>query len=104
MPILTQIIKNFIYLSQTEYEIFPYQLEIDAEANKVSDISIAIAMRLMTHFERRGFNMDLFNVFYPKLNEEHGGDFPTAFLEVLIARQRFQTIIDGKAIFYISTL
>lgn len=30
IPIFIQIIKNFIYLSQTEYEIFPYQLEIDA--------------------------------------------------------------------------
>ena len=33
-----------------------------------------------------------------------GGDFAEAFLEVLIARQRFQTIIDNKAFFYLTVL
>ena len=70
----------------------------------MSDQIIAIAMRLMTHFEQRGFNMEILNIFHPKVNEDLGGDFPEAFIEVLIARQRFQTIIDGKAFFYLTVL
>jgi hypothetical protein len=38
------------------------------------------------------------------LSQESGGDFAEAFIEVLIARQRFQTILDAKAYFYINTL
>lgn len=48
--------------------------------------------------------MEIFNVFYPKLDEENGCDLAGSFLEVLIARQRFQTILDGKSMFYLSTL
>jgi hypothetical protein len=48
--------------------------------------------------------MDLFNVFHTKLDEENGENFGEAFLEVLIARQRFQTIVEGKAYFYVNLL
>ena len=61
-------------------------------------------MRVMTHFEHRGFNMEIMKIFHPKINEDMGGDFPEAFIEVLIARHRFQTIIDGKAFFYLTVL
>ena len=72
---LTQIIKNFIYLSQCEPEIFPDQIEKDHDANKMSDQTIAVAMRVMTHFEQRGFNLEILNIFFPKINEDLGGDF-----------------------------
>ena len=65
---------------------------------------IGLSMRLITHFERRGFNLDLLNIFYPKVNEDLGGNFAQSFVEVLIARQRFLTILDSKAFFYITCL
>ena len=101
---LKQITKNFIYLSQLEPEIFPEQIEIDSEASKISDSIIAVAMRVMTHFERRGYNNEIVTIFHPKINEELGGDFAEALLEVLVARHRFQTAIDSKAFFYLTTL
>jgi len=61
-------------------------------------------MRLMSFFERNGLNMEIFNVFFPKLDEENGGDFAQSFIEVLVARQRCQTIFDAKAFFYLNTL
>lgn len=45
-----QIIKNFIYLSQTVYELFPQQREYDIEASNVNDVAVAVAMRLMSYF------------------------------------------------------
>lgn len=50
-------IKNYIYLSQVMPEMFPNQLQVDQESLKIENIEISIAMRLMTHFERRGLNM-----------------------------------------------
>ncbi len=38
-------------------EMFPNQLQVDQESLKIENIEISIAMRLMTHFERRGLNM-----------------------------------------------
>ncbi len=46
-------------------------------------------MRLLTHFERRGFNADLLAVALGGLDPA----FPSDFLQVLLARQRFQTIL-----------
>jgi hypothetical protein len=43
--------------AQIEFEVFPNQLEIDPESKKIPDIGISVAMRIMTHFERRGFNI-----------------------------------------------
>lgn len=48
--------------------------------------------------------MEILNIFYPRINDEIGGDFAEAFIEVLIARQRFQTILDSRAFFYLTVL
>lgn len=61
-------------------------------------------MRLITHFERRGYNTEILNIFYPKVNNDINGNFAQSFIEVLIARQRFLTILDSKAFFYITCL
>lgn len=61
-------------------------------------------MRMMSHFERRGFNPELIKIVHPKIQEEVQGDFAECFLEVLLARQRFQNILDSKAYFYQSLL
>jgi hypothetical protein len=54
--------------AQIEFEVFPNQLEIDPESKKIPDIGISVAMRIMTHFERRGFNIELFDIFHPRLD------------------------------------
>jgi len=48
----------------------------------------------------------LLNVIYPRINNEAQLkiDFGEAFLEVMIARQRFQTVIDSKGFFYTNLL
>ena len=64
----------------------------------------AVAMNLLTHYERRGFNLEILEVLYPKINEDNEGNFAESFLEVLTARARFQTIIDSKSFFYLNIL
>jgi hypothetical protein len=100
---LTQILRNFTFLTVAEPEIFPEQLVIDKDAQKADKI-LGIAMTLLTHFERRGFSLDLLSSIGPRVEQDLGGGFPSAILEVLLARQRFQTIQDGKAFFYLGVL
>ena len=54
----------------------------------------------MTHFERKGMSSLMLDL-VTKGNEE---EFRDEFLEILLTRQRFTTIVDGKAMFYLSTL
>lgn len=62
-------------------------------------------MRLMTHFELHGFDYEVFSSIYPRiLDEPKGSTFLESFIEVLLARQRFQTIADSKVVFYLSLL
>lgn len=61
-------------------------------------------MKLLTHFERHGYNSELLNVIYPKIETELEGKFTEVFLEVLCTRQRFQTILESKAFFYLTIL
>ena len=57
-----------------EPDLFPEQLQLDPQAAKAPE-GVGMAMRLLTHFERRGFNLDMLNLFYPKIDEETGGNF-----------------------------
>jgi hypothetical protein len=63
-------------------------------------------MRLMTYFELHGFDYEVLASIYPRIvNEEpKGNTFLECFIEVLLARQRFQTIADSKIMFYVSLL
>ena len=61
-------------------------------------------MKLLSHFERRGFNIEILETIYPKINGDYEGDFAVSFLEALVARERFQTITDSKAFFYLTIL
>ena len=58
-------------------------------------------MRLVTHFERNGFNPNLLEVVMEGLEEAR---FSEEMLNVLLARQRFQSIIEPKSFFYLSLL
>ena len=58
-------------------------------------------MRLVTHFERCGFNPNLLEVVMEGLEETR---FSEEMLNVLLARQRFQSIIEPKSFFYLSLL
>lgn len=63
-------------------------------------------MRLMTFFEQRGVEMEIFDAIYPRIEneEEQGQTFLETFIDVLLARQRFQSIISNKLFFYTSLL
>lgn len=61
-------------------------------------------MKVLSHFEKRGYNAELLNIIYPKIEQEVGGDFAETFLEVLCTRQRFQTILESRAFFYLTVL
>lgn len=63
-------------------------------------------MRLMTYFELHGFDHEVLASIYPRIvtEEPKGSTFQECFFEVLLARQRFQTIADSKSIFYLSLL
>lgn len=58
----------------------------------------------MTHFERKGFNQLIIDAIYPKINHDLDTSFEECFLEVIIARARFQTILDSKIYFYLTVL
>lgn len=69
---------------------------IEPQAQKVADSNtifisetLAIAMIVLTHFERKGFNPDLLSIVIGGVGDE----FYSEFLQVLLARQRFQTIL-----------
>jgi len=64
----------------------------DKAANSNSIIiieTVEICMKVMTHFERRGCNFNILEIFI----KEIGDDFYEEFLQVLLARQRFQNIL-----------
>ena len=47
---------------------------------------LSVSMKLLSHFERRGFNMETLETIYPKINGDYEGDFAVNFLEALVAR------------------
>jgi hypothetical protein len=55
-------------------------------------------MKVLTHIEHRGFNEQLFRI----VADGIGPEFYDEFLQVLLARQRFQTILDQKSFLYLS--
>jgi ubiquitin conjugation factor E4 B len=63
-------------------------------------------MRLMTYFEQHGFDYEVYAAVYPRIaaEEPKGATFLENFTEVLLARHRFQTIVDSKAFFYVTLL
>ena len=63
-------------------------------------------MRLMSFFEQRGVEMEVFDSIYPRIEkeEDNGDTFLETFIEVLLARQRFQTIVGNKVFFYLTVL
>lgn len=55
-------------------------------------------MKVLTHIEHRGYSEPLFKL----VAESIGPEFYDEFLQVLLARQRFQTILDPKAFTYLT--
>lgn len=55
-------------------------------------------MKALSHIERRGYNDQLIRV----IADGIGSDFYDELLQVLLARQRFSTILDPKAFTYLS--
>lgn len=63
-------------------------------------------MRLITYFEMNGFDYEIFSSIYPRIatDEPKGATLLENLAEVLLARQRFQTIADTKCLLYNSVL
>ena len=55
-------------------------------------------MKVLSHIERRGYNDQLIKV----IADGIGADFFDELLQVLLARQRFLTVLDPKAFTYLS--
>lgn len=63
-------------------------------------------MRLISHFELHGFDYEILASIYPRIakEEKNGETLLENLAEVLLARQRFQTIADSKCLLYCTVL
>ena len=57
-----ETIKNFILLTLNEPEFFPEQVTIDPNVSIASNKTQEIAMKVLSHIERRGYNDQLIKV------------------------------------------
>lgn len=68
------------------------------------NVNRKMAVKLMNYFERCGFSVKLFDIFYERLNEEKMKDFNVFFLNLLGNRIKMYSIIDARTFFYIEIL
>ena len=87
-------------LSLENPELFPDQKDIDPKAVQANNKIVEIAMKVLTHIEQRGYNEEMIRV----IAEGIGRQFYDELLLALLARQRFQTILDSKSLTYLSLL